>query len=279
MRSSSHKPQPNPNTGQTGDVGTPRKTRPPHRAVPQNKKRKHLLLAALLCLAGFVLIVSLWQIFSIQTRVQEANTEYDQLRQQALPAVSVAKPAGASEPGLPAFDVGEIVKANPDCVGWIYVPDTILSYPVVHSSNNDKYLKHTFMGKPNAAGAIFLDARNTADLQGPHVIIYGHNMKDGSMFGLLPNYLQKDYLEAHSTLALYSRDQVYTYRIHYARIGDAYDPCYQLDFESPAEFSAFAQSYGAPADAAQMLTLSTCTNGDEDERILVHAYLVSSEAL
>lgn len=80
-----------------------------------------------------------------------------------------------------AIDFTALVKTNKDCIGWIYIPSVDISYPVVQSADNDDYVKHTFNGTENLAGCIFSDCRITAPFV-QKTILYGHNMKNGSMF-------------------------------------------------------------------------------------------------
>lgn len=253
------------------------KEEPEDLAAAQKRRRVRILISALIPVFAIVLVVSLWQIFSIQKEYTEAVTEYEQIKQQAFAARPSSLPAAsgqeAAEEAL-VFDLATVQAMNPDCVGWIEIPGTSLSYPLVRAGDNDKYLNHTFLGSQNSAGTIFMDYRNPTNLQGQHLVLYGHNMKNGSMFGLLPKYLDNGYLQSNATLLLMDGGQVYTYRIFSARTTDAYDPAYQIDFASAEAFSAFAEAYGAPAGTTQMLTMSTCTNVNDDERILVHAYLV-----
>ena len=81
------------------------------------------------------------------------------------------------------FDV--LRDINPDCVGWIEIPGTNISYPIVQGRDNDHYLRLNFEGKYSVGGVIFLDHRCDSDFDRTNTIIYGHNMRDGSMFGSL----------------------------------------------------------------------------------------------
>ncbi len=268
------------------------KTAPPEMIEPDDampspasvrvpRKGVRILAAVSIPVFAAVLVFALWQIFSIQFAYSEAAGEYEDLRKQvfaAPPTQSAAASATAGDAPKEApvaITLGSVIALNPECTGWIDIPNSSLSYPFVRAADNDKYLNRTFLGKQNSAGAIFMDYRNPADLTAPHLILYGHNMKNGSMFGLLPSYLDAAYLQAHPTLVLYNQSKVYTYKIFSARVSDAYDASYRVDFSGAEDFSAFAATYGAPTGTSQMLTLSTCTNVQDEERILVHAALVS----
>ena len=84
------------------------------------------------------------------------------------------------------FDV--LSKENQDVIGWLYCPDTSINYPVVQAADNEYYLHRLLDDSKNAAGTLFMDYRNSADLSDWNSVIYGHNMKNGSMFGSLPDY-------------------------------------------------------------------------------------------
>lgn len=93
----------------------------------------------------------------------------------------------------------ELLKTNKDTVGWICIPDTELSYPVVQSENNYEYLNKGFNGRQRSSGAIFMDMNNDAEYLDDNTVLYGHNMGHGqtTMFGLLLNYKDEEYYNEH----------------------------------------------------------------------------------
>ncbi|MCZ0704646.1 SrtB family sortase [Natronobacillus azotifigens] len=93
------------------------------------------------------------------------------------------------------YKTKSLVGINKDYVGWINIEDTTVDYPVVKTGDNEFYLSHNFYKQEDFAGAIFMDYRNSMDKLDKNLILYGHNMKDGSMFGSLKNYLEEDYLK------------------------------------------------------------------------------------
>lgn len=104
-------------------------------------------------------------------------------------------------------DFKALKKINPDIVAWIRIPDTSIDYPVVQGNDDSYYLTHTFKKTEHVAGAIFLDSDNNADFSDDKNIIYGHNMKDGSMFRGLRNFLGDKFLKEHHILYLYLPDE------------------------------------------------------------------------
>ncbi len=109
-----------------------------------------------------------------------------------------------------SIDYDALLGINSDCVGWIKVLDTVIDYPIVQSEDDDFYLHHDFQKKSKACGSIFLDSRCDIDAKKEHLIIYGHRMKNGSMFDALTEYESKDFYKKNPTFTLYLRDQKYT---------------------------------------------------------------------
>ena len=108
-----------------------------------------------------------------------------------------------SETEEKTIDFAELRKINEDIVAWIQIPGIDVDYPVVHGEDNEYYLHHTFQKEANKAGSIFLPYRNRADFTEQRVIIYGHNMKDGSMFGNLKKYQDNAFRKESGTAYLY----------------------------------------------------------------------------
>ena len=165
-----------------------------------------------------------------------------------------------------------LVELNQDFVGWISVGG-IISYPVVQGEDNTKYLNTTFSGRRNPSGAIFMDYRVAGGFDDPVCIIYGHNMKDGSMFARLHRYQNQSFMAERPYITITTaQGDTLTYRIFGAKITDARDVAYNLSFTTAATAAkAFSD---APENAERFLILSTCTNNANDnERLIVYAAL------
>ena len=178
----------------------------------------------------------------------------------------------AAQPHSSEFDA-EMRGINPDYICWLKIDDTEISYPVVRGEDNETYLGMSFYGESNYFGSLFMDYRCMGDSV-PNIIIFGHNSRQGDMFGTLRNYLNEDYLENHPVITLVANDRAVEYEVFSARRTNVDDPAYFLDFSEPGAFGGFLERCGAPADAAQVLTLSTCVSGDDkDERVIVQGAL------
>lgn len=108
-----------------------------------------------------------------------------------------------------SIDFEQLCQVNPDIIGWIYCEDTVINYPVLKGNDNDYYLHHTYDGTYSASGSIFVDAENADDFADSNTIIYGHHMKNGSMFASLSKWADQDYYEAHPVMWLLTPKQNY----------------------------------------------------------------------
>ncbi len=166
----------------------------------------------------------------------------------------------------PGFD--ELLKQNPDVVGWITVDGTQIDYPIVQADNNLQYLTRNFYQKESRAGSIFLDFRNDIrSAEERNIIVYGHRMKDGSMFQHLTKFLDEDFFEAHRTFEFDTLHDSYEAEV-FAVYNTLTDFNYiQTHFDSDEEYaqllsefqkaSHFQTDVEVNADDT-IITLSTC---------------------
>lgn len=181
-------------------------------------------------------------------------------------------------------DLASLQKENPDIVGWIDIKGTPISYPLLWSESNDTYLRHTYTHEWSNFGSIFIDAANDRNLQDQHTIIYGHDTRDGSMFGTLKKYKDVDYLREHPYVDIYLNNVVYKYKIISAYTTEADSDTYRIRFEDPYQYrswfdyivkSSEVEAKGNLMDPAnKVITLSTCTSRTPTERFVVNASLV-----
>ena len=183
---------------------------------------------------------------------------------------------------LAAMDLDALRQINPDVIGWIRIPDTVIDYPLLQGEDNEYYLKHTWEEKKNAVGSIFLECRNSPDLTDYNTIIYGHNMNNGSMFASLRKYAGETYFTQHPYVYLVTDDGVLRYDVFSSYKADVDGVTYGLSFrqeETKAEFLIHAlenSSFDAgivPESQDRILTLSTCSGAGYSTRWVVHARL------
>ena len=118
---------------------------------------------------------------------------------------------------------------NGDIVAWIQIPGIGVDYPVVQGKDNEHYLHYTFDGKANKAGSIFLDYRNRADFTDSKVILYGHNMKDGSMFSNLKKYQDAGFRKEQGRVFIYLPEKTLTYEVIECRGVTETNSVYEMD--------------------------------------------------
>lgn len=182
----------------------------------------------------------------------------------------------------------KMYKMNSDLVGWIVIDGTDVNYPVVQSKvNQEYYLDHDFDGEDNDAGAIFADARNDVFKPDDNIILYGHNMKDGTMFGTLQYYLNKEYYDKHKTISfdtLYKRSSYEIISVGLSKITDESDDTFKyydfLNAKDKSEFEKYKKSihrleaYDTGTDinyGDKLITLSTCNSVEKDGRLFIIA--------
>lgn len=180
-------------------------------------------------------------------------------------------------------NIAEIQKEMPDVYGWIEIPGTKVNYPVVQrEDDNLYYLDRTPEGSSNIEGSIFSEDYNRRDFTDPVTVLYGHNMKNGDMFGELHLFEDKSFFDANRDLYIYLKDKKLTYRIFAAVLFDNRHIMQSYDFSSEDSFLLFIREIMSirnmrsnvdgdvsilPTD--KIITLSTCHGMGSDYRYLV----------
>ena len=241
-----------------------------------------------ICVAlGLAMILSGYLIFDYYLDRLKAESAYDELSEFAMSEEAEAtEPASdlsvddtteateCTETNVPVFvDFEKLTAEYPDTVGWIYCEGTPTNYPVVQGKDNLRYLRRLPDGSYNAAGSLFADYLCKEVAASGNYIIYGHNMKNGSMFGTLVRYKSQNYYDEHPTLYYLTPER--TFRIELIAgfvtksTGEVYNT--QLSAEQVRQFCAESNfSSGiTPQDDDVFITLSTCSYEYEDARYVV----------
>jgi len=244
---------------------------------------------ALLLLPIIAIIITSVMLIQAFVPYRVAKNEYDALREimadvatDSLPTSDpdytpgLDSPSGF-EPEIPIITepAQKLIIDNPDYVAWIKIAGMGLDYPVVRGNDNEKYMDTTFGGNKNPAGTIFMDFRITDGFAAPYVILYGHNMRDGSMFGSLSSFRRDNFLKNHPNISIIQPNgKTLTYRIFAAVLVDVQDDVFTLIGKDETEITAYFTTHNAPDNSKSFLVLSTCTrNNNDDERFLVLASL------
>lgn len=193
-----------------------------------------------------------------------------------------------TEPSLPfskKVDFEALQKTNPEVVGWICIPNTAVNYPVLYTNNNQYYLKHTYNRAYSDFGSIFIAAECSPDGCQKHTIVYGHNTKNGSMFGSLKKYKDASFFRNHPYIYILQPNRLLEYRVVSAYTAETSDDIYSVH---PKHFKKWLQSVVSlstvPTDytvtgTEQVLTLSTCTSRTKTERFVVNGVLQETYSL
>lgn len=170
---------------------------------------------------------------------------------------------------------------NPDYLLWISIPGTSINYPVVRNRYPGYYLNHTFFGTENPSGSLFIQ-EDSPELGDGNLVIFGHNMKDGTMFADLKKYKSQEFYKNHQKVKIYDKGQWYQAEIYSVQITDENDlNSYEAEFVSQREKEKFILSmkeksiYSTscmPAPINSLITLSTCHGSAE--RMIVQAALI-----
>lgn len=184
---------------------------------------------------------------------------------------------------LPAVDFEALRETGPDIIGWLTLPDTAINYPVTQADDNEYYLHHLYDGTYNKTGCLFADYENQEDFSDRNTIIYGHNMRDGSMFAALNEYDGQSYFDGHPQMYLVTPGGGYVVEIFTAFVakpsesGSDTSP-WRLSFKDDGAYTTWLSEMAGRSvietdvtvtSSDKVLTLSTCTPGGASRFIVM----------
>lgn len=184
---------------------------------------------------------------------------------------------------LLAVDFDGLLAENGDIVGWLYFENEDISYPILQGDTNDDYINTTYQGKSSRAGSIFLDCLNSSDFDDFHSIIYGHNMRNKTMFGKLSSYYRDtDYYEGHEYFQIITPEKRFRYKIVGCRQVKEDNLIYDLKIVNDYDANSYVKDVilgnsmlGMDVNAREddrFVTLSTCVK--DDVRFVVSAFRI-----
>lgn len=254
--------------------------------MEEGKKKKKrtvgdLIRTVILIAALAVFCYSGYQLFHIYMVYKEGKDEYASLEKQYVDIDIRETPAVPQEMEgelvmQSPVDFDSLKEVNPEIIGWLYVEALDISYPIAQGEDNDYYLHNTFERTPNIAGCIFLDCENKKKFTDRNSVIYGHNMKNQSMFGKLKQFKEGAFDES-PYFWVYTPDQIYKYEIFACHDVGYTSKTYQLTFEDDQDFmdyikeafdNSVVSSDASVSEEDTVVTLSTCT-GVETTRFIV----------
>lgn len=251
----------------------------------RRKKKKGMLLSnIILVIALIVFCISGFQLLKIGKGYLDGRSEYDKVRKLAVTEdkdKSKNNDDNSDAEDTFSVDFQKLLEINPDTIAWIRFPKepSQINYPVVQGTDNSKYLKKTFSANENTLGAIFLNVDNQKDFSDKNSVIYGHRMKDGSMFRHLQDYDTREFWKSNPYFYIYTVDgRILKYHIYSA--GQVVDTSesYQTTFETEEEYQSFldmtksSSLYDTGVEVTTddtIVTLSTCTSASDNHRFVV----------
>lgn len=269
------------------------------RVIKKLKRLKARILLIVALALSITLIIAFVMLTNALVNYRRERKKYEQVR---LNAVQTIDPMSTTNPpeispkttSLPELretppiivDFATVQEDGPNVLGWLYSSDSQINYPVVIYSDNRHYLSHDFTGSDSSSGALFFDFRLTKQLVGENLIVYGHHMKDRSMFGSLLQYQKQSYYEEHPTMYLMTPDKNYRIDLFAARFTDSEQDNFPIQFNSEQKRRTFVQtaignSTFMPNDKTyrldvQIISLVTCAYSDyiEDSKFQVQGWLI-----
>lgn len=266
--------------------------------------KKHIPFRAvfLLILAVILIAAALWNMLSPQFDRWQSKREYEKLAQDYVSIGSTDGSGGEDSNQTEdtrqkkkdwwytdvKVEFDELKKQNPDIVAWIRFDseELAISYPVLYSGDNEKYVRTDVYGNDHIAGSIFLEGLNSPDFSDYYNIIYGHSMKNGTMFGNLKKYRTEGFWQENQYFTVYTEHTAYRYHIFSYETAPDGGEVYKIGYQPGEEYQEFIdhmiensqiETGITPQSTNKILTLSTCVAVDSDERFAVHAVCIDTQ--
>ncbi|MBQ8648057.1 MAG: class B sortase, partial [Oscillospiraceae bacterium] len=228
------------------------------------------------------------QLYGIFSEYAVGENAYENLTQQVVtePTPAPAQDESGEEPepfGPPLeIDLNTLRTNAPDAVGWIYCDGTPINYPFVQADDNDYYLYRLPDGRSNSSGSIFMDYRNSPDFSDLNTFLYGHNMKNGSMFASLMDYKSQEFYEEHPYMWVYTNQAVYQMELLLGFVTEDISDAYRM-YETEEELHAYLNDVARKSTfrndtdlntVDRIVTLSTCSYEYDSARYVVIGRLI-----
>lgn len=251
------------------------------------------LIILLICV--LVIIYEAVGLYRDNKEYEVADSEYENILNDAVTIPQEDEKVETSEekprdyPNL-IIDFGLLKSTNSDFVAWLYFPFFDISYPVVQEQEVDEYLKKTFDGTKNNSGCLFIDVLSSPDFTGMHDIVFGHNMRNGSMFGKLKTLSRsedREMINENPYIYVYTPNAVYKYRVFAYYVTTVGSDAYSVvstdsDYDEFIDYISTHTLYEMPDDLdlstrPSILTLSTCSGrSGSGKRFVIHSAKVDS---
>lgn len=263
---------------------------------------KQKIIAILVGIAGLaavlLIVVGVSKFIFRQTDETQASQSSDAELQQTEPATveevtdasqdSETEPESAEPEEEIPIDFEELWETNPDVYAWIVIPGTDINYPILqHPTDDSYYLNHNIDGSTGRPACIYTESLNSKGFTDNNTVIYGHNMRNGTMFAQLHKFEDKDFFDEHREIIIYLPDKVLHYKIFAVHNYDDRHLLYSFDFSDKAVYKDYLESIFSIDDKNanidtemtvtendKIITLATCVYKQPSLRFHVQAVLV-----
>lgn len=249
----------------------------------KNDMGKKIRIVIMLVLLA-VFLYSVIRLLLYYMEYQKQDARYEKAVENYIQELPVAEAATSqkAETCPITVDFDALFAESENVVGWLYCEDTNINYPVMQGEDNDYYLHHSYNGENSRAGAIFVDAINRPDFADSNTIIYGHHMKNGSMFAHLADWSDREFFEAHPVMWLLTPEQNYKVDLFAGFLTSAGSDTYTIFTGACPEFDDYLAEVLAASDVqtevetpgdGHYIMLSTCEYNYGDARYVLHGML------
>ena len=253
----------------------------------RDEKRRVYVSVLLILVMLFCLGRAGWQTY----KNVHAQGVYEEIKEQSIEGMEVTE-AEETESGQQSYDEAEIPsvdfeklwETNTDVCAWIYVPGTEVDYPILRNADTSDmhdsyYLNHTIEGVAGLPGSIYIEPCNVGDFTDSNTVVYGHSMKNRTMFGSLREFMDAEFFEEHPYIYVVTPEKSLVYEIARQAVYDDRHIMATYDFEDEGDYEAFLESLSeqegnireeVPVTTdSRLITLSTCMSNDGDSRLLI----------
>ena len=230
---------------------------------------KRMINNILLIICIFIFCISTWKLYGYYRSYKKAKDTYSKIAKEN---VKISK-------NERKIDFKKLKSQNQDIAGWIYIRGTTIDYPIVQGKDNEEYLHQDFNKKKSSSGTIFLDNNCKKDFTSDNNIIYGHHMKNGTMFAQLLKFREKSFLKKHNEIMIFTPDRTIHLKVISAYAQKAQNKI-PVTFANDKQKKAYIKKIESMSEQtiktsrindSHIYTFVTCSYEGEENRTYVHA--------
>lgn len=230
---------------------------------------KRMINNIVLIICIFIFCISTWKLYGYYRSYKKAKDTYSKIAKEN---VKISK-------NERKIDFKKLKSQNQDIAGWIYIRGTTIDYPIVQGKDNEEYLHQDFNKKKSSSGTIFLDNNCKKDFTSDNNIIYGHHMKNGTMFAQLLKFREKSFLKKHNEIMIFTPDRTIHLKVISAYAQKAQNKI-PVTFANDKQKKAYIKKIESMSEQtiktsrindSHIYTFVTCSYEGEDNRTYVHA--------